>query len=60
MIEAGLAQVRVLPGRLAAEEADHLAPEAAKRVLAELAARVMRKATEDPLCDLQGLVAVDK
>jgi hypothetical protein len=60
MIEAGLTQVRVLPGRLAAEDADHLAPEAAKGVLAELAARVMRQPTEDPLCDLQGLIPVDK
>jgi hypothetical protein len=60
MIEAVLTDVRVLPGGFASQEADDLAPEAAKRVLAELAARAMGNPTEDPLCHLQGLIALDE
>ncbi len=60
MIEAVLTEIRALTGGLAPQEADHFAAHAAKGVLAQLAARVVRKPTKDPLRELQGLVTFDE
>src|SRR5579863_7348868 len=49
VVEAVLAHVRVLAGRLAADHAEQLAASTSERVLAQLAAGITRKVTEYPL-----------
>ena len=59
-IEAVLTDVRVLPGGLVPQEADHFPAHAAKGVQAKLAAGIVWKPTKDPLRDLQGFVTLDE
>jgi hypothetical protein len=60
MVEAVLAQVGVLARRLTTHQPAHLATETAERVLAHLAARVVREPTKDTLRFLERLVPVDE